>query len=368
MGGLVGGVVSSVGGLISGGKAADAAKGQAEALRNAGNQAYNYAKFNPVGITTNFGKSQFDTGANGRITSAGYTLSPQLQAIQNNLLNTAGSYNPAAIGEAAQPLMGGASQLFNLGSQYLAQNPQDVAQNWLTKQQNLLAPSREQDLANVQNQQYQTGRAGLAVGGTSQGYGGAGSPGLMATNPQLAALYNARAQQDAQLAAQAQQQGQQQLQFGAGLFGTGGNMLAQLPALTSAGYSPLQTQLGLANTVEQFGQQPFALSQNLASAESGANANAAQLYMQPQQAAANAYAQYQGYSPMGTFMQGIGNSIANWQGGGTQNPYSGGLFNSNNSNYFGGSGGGWVPQSDSNQSAGLFSGSSAYNQNAGWSA
>lgn len=326
MGGLVGGVVSSVGGLISGSKAADAAKGQAEALRNAGNQAYQYSRFNPVGIKTNMGSSNFSYDNNGRLQSAGYTLSPQLQSIQDRLLGTATSYDPTQIGAAAQPIMGGANQLFNLGSQYLATSPEQAKQDYMTSQLAALAPSREQQLANIRNNLFQTGRAGLATGGTTTG--------MQQANPELSAYYNSIANQNLNLAANAEAAAQERQKFGAGLFGTGGTLLAQVPALTSAGYSPLQTQLGLANTVESYGQQPFALSQNLATAESQANQGAAQLYMQPQAAAANAYSQYQGYSPFGTFMQGVGNSIANWQGGGTSNPYSNmGLFGNNQTGY-----------------------------------
>jgi hypothetical protein len=67
-------------------------------------------------------------------------------------------------------------------------------------------------LANLQNRLQQQGRGGLSVaqGGT-----------LGATTPELQALYNARATQEAQLAANAQQAGQRDVQFGAGLVGTG---------------------------------------------------------------------------------------------------------------------------------------------------
>jgi hypothetical protein len=186
----------------------------------------------------------------------------------------------------------------------------------MTQQRNLLAPGYEQALSGVRNQQFQTGRTGLAVGGTSAGYNGVGSPGLLATNPEMQALYNAKAKQDADIAAKADLYGQQRAQFGAGLFGSGGTLLGQVPALTSAGYSPLTTQLGLANTIESYGQQPFTLGQNLATSQSNANVNAGQLYMQPQAAAANAYAQYQGYSPLGTTLSGAGQAIGGMGGGG----------------------------------------------------
>lgn len=303
VGSIVGNVVGTAGGLISGSKAAQAAKGQAEALRAAGERASQMAMFRPVGITTGFGSSRFRTNELGQVEEAGYELTPELQSIRDRLLGQAGAFSPEALGQAAQPLMGGAASLFNLGQQYLAESPQAARERFVQQQQSLLAPGREQQLATLRNRLAQTGRTGLAVGGTQAG-------GRMAANPELQAYYNALAEQDARIAAGAESAAQQQQQFGAGLFGTGGTLLAQVPALTSAGYSPLQTQLGLARTVESMGQQPFQMSQDLAAAQAGAGARAGGLYMAPQQAAADAYSQYQGYSPMGSFMSNIGPQIS----------------------------------------------------------
>ena len=113
----------------------------------------------------------------------------------------------------------GAQALTSLGQQYVAQSPQEAAQQYMAQQQNLLAPSRERQFAQLQNQLFQTGRGGLAVGATGERPSGAA--GLGAANPELEAYYNALAQQDAGLAAQAQQAGQQQAAFGAGLLGQG---------------------------------------------------------------------------------------------------------------------------------------------------
>jgi len=309
MGSVVGSVMGTVGGLISGGKAADAAKGQAEALRAAGQYAYDRAKFNPIGIKTNFGQSNFTMGPEGQLESAGYTLSPEMQAIQQRLIGSAGQYDPTQVGQAAQPLFGGASQLFNLGQQYLSTSPEQARADYMQTQQAALAPGREQTLASIRNANFQTGRTGLATGGTTAGN-------MMQANPELAAYYNSIAKQDLGLSTQAEAAAQQRQQFGAGLFGSGGTLLGQVPALTSAGYNPLQTQLGLANTIEGYGQQPFALSQQLATAQSTANAAAGRLYMEPQVAAANAYAQYQGYSPLGTALSGAGQAVGGMSGGG----------------------------------------------------
>ena len=113
----------------------------------------------------------------------------------------------------------GAQALTSLGQQYVGQSPQDVAARYMQQQQELLAPSRERQMAQLQNQLFQTGRSGLSVGAT--GTRPSGAAGLGASSPELEAYYNALAQQDVGLAAQAQQAGQQQASFGAGLLGQG---------------------------------------------------------------------------------------------------------------------------------------------------
>jgi hypothetical protein len=312
-------VLSIGGGLISGGKAADAARGQAEALRAAADRASAMAQFRPMGMTTAFGSSQFKDDGTGS-----YTLSPELKAIQDRLFGAAGQYDPTQIGAMAQPLTGGAQSLFNLGQQYLATSPEEAAQQYMSQQQGLLAPGRAAEEARLATANYGRGTGGLGV---QTGTGTAPS------NPLAQALFNARAQQDATLAAQADEFGQKRAVFGAGLFGTGGELLGQVPRLTTAGYAPLETQLGLLGTTERLGQQPFMLSQDLANQYAQAGARAGQLYLQPQQAAANAYSQYQGYSPLGSALSGAGSAMGGMGGmggggGGGASSWFSGLFQS----------------------------------------
>jgi hypothetical protein len=210
------------------------------------------ARFRPVGVTTGFGSSQFTTDAEGNVSGASYQLTPELQAIRDRLISQAGAYDPTQIAQQAQALGTGAGSLFGAAQGYLSESPEIARQRYISQQQALLAPQQEQALAGIRNRLFQTGRTGLATGGTMAG-------GMQATNPELAAYYNSLAQQQAQLAAGADQAAQQQQAFGAGLFGTGGALLGQVPALTSAGYGPLQTQLGLAGSTEQLGQQALEL-------------------------------------------------------------------------------------------------------------
>jgi hypothetical protein len=137
----------------------------------------------------------------------------------------------------------------------------------MLNQQNLLAPDRERQLAAIRNQLQNTGRTGLSIGGT--GLRPSGGLGLSAANPELESYYNAIAQQDATLAANAQQAGQQQTLFGAGLFGQAGNLeqLAQQPLSLGA-------QLGgqAANYGANAGR--LGLTGALGGASYGTNANA----------------------------------------------------------------------------------------------
>jgi hypothetical protein len=229
------------------------------------------AAFRPIGMTTRFGTSQFAVDpVTGQLTSAGYTLSPEAKNAQDRLVKLAESGLQQAEGaqQAFAPLQTGAQTLFGLGNQYLAQNPQDVAQNYLNQQMALLQPGRELELANLQNRLQQQGRGGLSVaqGGT-----------LGATTPELQALFNARAQQEAQLAANAQQAGQQQVAFGAGLLGTGAQTMGQYYGGQQAAYTPYTTALGQVQGLEQMAQQPFGMSTALAQQASQAGANVGRL-------------------------------------------------------------------------------------------
>jgi len=252
---LIGGGASLLGGMMQGDSARDAANTQAAAQREAAQLAAEESRFRPVGITTRFGQSNFQTGADGRVSGAGYTLDPALRAYQDRFLGLAGGGLSQA--EQAQqqfaPLQQGAQGLFGLGQQYLAQSPQQAAQQYMAGQQELLAPSREREFAQLQNRLFQTGRGGLAVGAT--GARPSGAAGLGAASPEMEAYYNAIAQQDAGLAAQAQQAGMDQTRFGAGLFGTAGNLLTQGYGGQVSAMSPYEAYLKGATGLEGLGQQ-----------------------------------------------------------------------------------------------------------------
>lgn len=318
-----------VGGYLQGQSAKSAASTSADAQRYAADQAAAAAKFVPYGVTTGFGSSKFGVDETTGQPTASYTLTPEMQAIRDQMISQAGAYNTQQIGQAAQPLFGGANQafaganqafaggqgLFNLGSQYLAQSPEQARQDYMANQQALFAPQDEQTLAALRNQQFQTGRTGLATGGTTAG-------GMAQTNPEMAAYYNSIANRNLGLAANAESAAQQRQTFGAGLqgtginmygsgtslYGSGGGLLGQIPALTTAGYGPLQTQLGIAGQIEGYGQSALDIGAQLGGRSATAGAAAGSALLQGGLSAAKTQQAGNAYNPVASVLQGVSNS------------------------------------------------------------
>jgi hypothetical protein len=272
-----------VGGYLQGEASKDAAKSQAKAQIEAARIAAEEARFRPVAITSGFGKSSFKMGADGRLSEAGYELTPEMQAIRDRLIQQSGQQG---LGFTEQGL-GAAQGLFGLGQQYLAQTPEQASQQWLQSQQAALAPSRQQAMSGLMNRLTQTGTQGLGV---AQAGGGQ-------ANPLAQAFANAQAQQDLDLAARAQEQGRAQTQFGQGLLGGAFN-------LASGSYAPLNTQLAQAQGVEALGQGTLDMGAQLGGRS--ANPTGAQALMQGGMAAAASNASANAYNPFATALQGLG--------------------------------------------------------------
>lgn len=299
----------------------------ANATTNAAAQAAQAAQFRPVGVTTRFGKSGFNYDpTTGQLIGAGYQVAPDVAAAREGLMGLAGTgIGQAQAQQAAQTGINTAGQgLFNLGAKYLQKTPEDVAKSYLTQQQQLLAPGREQQLSQLINQQQQQGRLGLATGGTMAGYTAA-APGLAATNPQLAAYYNAMAQQDAQLGANAQTYGNQQVQFGQGLMTGGLNLQGAGYGLQAQALAPYTNYMAGASNIENLGQN--ALTQGLglgssitagstaaANIQNAAAQQAAALQMQRNNAVVGGLT-----DPISQLISGLSGGSSNYQQ--TVNPY-----------------------------------------------
>jgi hypothetical protein len=307
--GLVTAGISAAGGLLTNQANVEAARISAQAMRDAAATAAEAQRFRPVGVTTRFGASQFGFDpTTGQLTSAGYTVNPELKAMQDRIMALSGQGLTEAEQAAGRyaPLTAGAQGLFGLGQQYLAQSPEQVAADYMARQQNLLAPSRERQLAQLQNQLFQTGRGGLSVGAT--GMRPSGAAGLGAASPEMEAYYNALAQQDAALAAQATQAGQQQVQFGAGLLGSGAGLLGSYTQGLTGAYSPFSTGVGVGSSLESLGQAPLDIGAQLGGRSAQAGANVGQSLLQGGILGARTTQAASGVSPFGTALTGLANS------------------------------------------------------------
>ena len=262
---LLKGLFNTAGNIYASNQAANAAQ-------QAGQMAAQQAQFRPVGVTTRFGRSGFQYGPDGRLIGAGYQVAPDVAAMREALLGiSGGALQQAQQQQAMQNQVNQAAQgLFGLGQQYVAESPQAAAQRFMAQQQELLAPSDERALAQLQNRLFRTGTTGLAMGATGETPSGA--PGLRAANPALEAFYNAQQQRNAQLAAQAQQAGQQQVTFGQGLLGGALNLQQGGYGAQQAALAPFASGFGQAGAVEQQGLQAL----NTGAQLGGGNTAAAQ--------------------------------------------------------------------------------------------
>ena len=231
-------------------QAQQAAREQAQQLSNLGATAAQAAEFRPYGVTTGFGTGYFDTDRQ----LAGYELSPVFQAFRDRLLGTsAGVYD-------------------QLG----AADPQQAAAQYLAEQQGLLAPQRMAEDVALRNAQLGRGRVGLGLASEAAG---AGMGGMV--NPEQFSLNRARAMADAQMAAQAREQGQSDIDRliarAGGLFQTGAGIeqLGMLPLEAGGALGGRASQAG-ANVASNL----FAAGQAASQANLAAGLGRAQLATQ----------------------------------------------------------------------------------------
>jgi hypothetical protein len=289
------GSIAGLGGLLQGRTDTAAARALADQLRQAGTQAAAGAQFRPVGTTTRFGTSAYSIDPATGGLKADYSLSPLAAGYQQSLADMTN-----------RGLMQG-QQVQGLAGQYLGESPEAVRQRYVEQQNALLAPGQEQQLAGIRNRLFQTGRGGLATGATEAG-------GLAATNPEMAAYYNALANQQRQIAAGADQAAQQQIQFGQQLAGQA--------------YNPFLAGFGAQSSVESAAQQPLTLAQDIAKLQAASGAQAGTLGLRGSLAGALAEQpanQYSAFADIlrspdfargaGTNLGGLFSSVPSWTTG-----------------------------------------------------
>ena len=242
-------------------------------ITQAGQTAADRGVFKPVTISTSFGTPTYTYDQQGRLTGAGYEAAPWLKALQTGQQGLAGTYLNAAQQaaqnkqglQAANLAFGGAGSLYGAANQALPINydTAQATQDYYNRMQQMVAPQRERQLAGTRQNLFNKGRQGLAIGATQAG-------GQLATNPEMAAYYNAVAQQDLGLANQAEQQALSNLAqrtgmatslFGAGLQqGIGGGSIQnQQYQNWAASQVPMSTSLSQLGTMETMAQSPLQL-------------------------------------------------------------------------------------------------------------
>jgi hypothetical protein len=113
------------------------------------------------------------------------------------------------------------------------------------------------------------------------------------------------------LAANAQQFGQQQVQFGAGLLGTGAQTMGQYYGGQQAAYAPYTTALGQVTGLEQLAQQPLTMGAALGQQAAQAGANVGQLGLRgAEQSVALATGRAATTNPYSTLLGGLGSAPA----------------------------------------------------------
>lgn len=269
VGGFLGGptgaaIGSAVGGLIGGssGGGGQYYSGSQQQQLGTGMQAASASAFRPVGISTRFGQSNFQMGTdqygNPIVTGAGYTVSPEIQALQDRLsaLYGQGLGLAEAIPGQTAGFAPAAQSLFNLGAGYISQSPEEARQRIFNQMQDARLPAQMREEERLGAGVFGRGRAGLNIGSIGQ--------------PELYALGRAREAQRAADIVSAEEQAQQQARFGAGLFGLGSDILGTQYGLQSKALAPVQSQIGLVSDLEKLGLQPLEIGAQLG----GRNVNA----------------------------------------------------------------------------------------------
>jgi hypothetical protein len=295
------GLLSAGGSYLQSQAAAESATTQAQAQVRAAQIAADAARFRPVGVTTRFGASNFQTDAAGNVIGAGYTPSAEITGYQNRLSALAGQGLTGAeqARTAYAPLTGAAQNLFSLGQGYLNKSPEEVAADYITKQQALLAPSQENQLAMLQNKLQQQGRGGLSVaqGGT-----------MGATTPEMQAYYNSIAQSNLVLAAQADQEARNRITYGAGLFDTGANLQGRYYTGQTAALAPFTNTMDVTTGLEQLAQVPLDIGRQIGGQVTAGAAQGGMLTSQGITSAAQTIAPSNAYSLGGNVLAGVAGS------------------------------------------------------------
>ncbi len=247
--------VLGVGGMLLGSNTASSAASDAAAAQlEAAKIAADAAKFRPYGVTTGFGTSWF----NPETQQAGYELDPALAAFRDT------------------NMVGAAMVADQLGATGL--DPTQAANKYYAETQAMMAPTREQERQQLQQDIFGSGRLGMRLAGEGAGAGAGGmyQPDVLGYNKanslaDMALAQQSRAQAQAEMdqaiarsqgmfsyATGLEALGQQPLtmgaQFGGNAATAGANMgQALMEGGMGAAQANLAGSLGTSNMLSQFG-------------------------------------------------------------------------------------------------------------------
>lgn len=179
-------------GLLGSSSARSAAKDAAAAQLESARIAADAAAFKPYSVTTGFGTGYFDPEAQ----TAGYTLDPALEAWRDQYMTMGAQALPQSMDTAA------------------------AAQQYYDEMQSMMAPARQQENLQMQQDLFGSGRLGMRLAGEGAGAGAGGmyQPDVLGLNKSRALADQALAQQSR---AQAMTEMDQAIARGTGLFQTG---------------------------------------------------------------------------------------------------------------------------------------------------
>jgi hypothetical protein len=166
------------------------------------------------------------------------------------------------------------------------------------------------------NQLSNTGRTGLSV---AQGGG------LMSANPEYAALANARAMQDLQLAANADQEARNRITFGQNVAGGASGLLGSYFGGMASSLSPFTTNVGAGATLEDLAANPLTIGSQLGARTAASGAQSGQFLTQGARYAAPYNYMANSYNPFSDAMIAAGtnpNFKGMFSGGGTTSQYT----------------------------------------------
>lgn len=269
-------------------------------------KAIQAAQFKPYSLTTGFGSSSFN-GQTGT-----YTLDPRLAAMRDIFYGGAMQAVPDTSQKAfAEQLRREGEGLFTSAA---AMSPEKLAQDYVERQLNILAPSRAEEEARLADTLFKTGRTGAAVG-MGGGY----------VNPEQFALLSAREMANKTLGLEALDRSraiqQQDLQRALGYYGLA-NELEMQP------YQQASTLFGLGTGIESLGAGTLQGGLSAGQMASGANQQVSQLLMNQENSRVR-YANDPGF--WGSLIQGgiqsfvnpLGTSLGNTMSGWFSSPTAG---------------------------------------------